>query len=160
MTTRQATLRTNYPATIEPLATPKPRRGEDELCQTARPTIGRAGPRSSGSRVPGRVAALNAFPAVGMPVTETVGQVCPGKREVHLSPDLCNKAPFGVKRSEINGTWQVTLNLGWHEADGTILLFSINILSPLQAVLLDSMYRVVHELYRDTPPTAIELPNE
>ena len=34
---------------------------------------------------------LNGFTALGIPVTETVGWVCPGKREVRPSTDLCNK---------------------------------------------------------------------
>ena len=39
-----------------------------------------------------RVAVLNGFTALGIPVTEAVGSVCPGKGEVRLSPDLCNRA--------------------------------------------------------------------
>jgi len=34
---------------------------------------------------------LNGFTALGIPVTETVGWVCPGKREVRPSTDLCNR---------------------------------------------------------------------
>ena len=40
-----------------------------------------------------RVAVLNGFTALGIPVTKTVGQVWPGKGEIRLLPDMCNKAP-------------------------------------------------------------------
>lgn len=39
-----------------------------------------------------RVAVLNGFTALGRPITEAVGQVRPGKGEVRLSPNLCNRA--------------------------------------------------------------------
>jgi hypothetical protein len=40
-----------------------------------------------------RVAILNAFTALGTPITEVAGKVCPGKGHVRPSPDLCNRAP-------------------------------------------------------------------
>jgi len=40
------------------------------------------------SEFPVRVAALNGLTALGIPVTQAVGQVCPGKGKVRLSPDL------------------------------------------------------------------------
>lgn len=39
-----------------------------------------------------RVAVLNGFTALGTPITEVAGQVCPRKGEVRPSPDLCNRA--------------------------------------------------------------------
>jgi len=36
-----------------------------------------------------RVAVLNGFTALGIPVTEAVGKLCPGKGEPCPSPDLC-----------------------------------------------------------------------
>ena len=41
-----------------------------------------------------RIAVLNRYTALGIPVTEAVRQVCLGKEGVHPSPDLCNKAIF------------------------------------------------------------------
>ena len=40
-----------------------------------------------------RVAVLNGFSALGIPVTEAVVSICPGKGELRMSPDLCNRAP-------------------------------------------------------------------
>ena len=45
-----------------------------------------------------RVAVLNGYTALGMPLTEAVGQVCPGNGAVRLSLDLCNK---GLSRLQI-----------------------------------------------------------
>jgi hypothetical protein len=39
-----------------------------------------------------RIAVLNGCTALGIPVTEPVGQVCPGKGEPRHSADLCNRA--------------------------------------------------------------------
>jgi hypothetical protein len=39
-----------------------------------------------------RIAVLNGYTALGIPVTEPVGQVCPGKGEPRHSADLCNRA--------------------------------------------------------------------
>ena len=39
-----------------------------------------------------RVAVLNGFTALGTPITEVAGQVCPGKGEARPSLDLCNRA--------------------------------------------------------------------
>lgn len=39
-----------------------------------------------------RFAVLNGFTALGTPITEAKGQVCPGKGEHWPSPDLCNRA--------------------------------------------------------------------
>ena len=36
-----------------------------------------------------RVAVLNGFTALGTPITEVAGWVCPGKGDVRPSPDLC-----------------------------------------------------------------------
>jgi hypothetical protein len=44
-----------------------------------------------------RAAVLNGYTALGIPVTEPVGQVCPGKGEVRASPTLRNKAHQGDK---------------------------------------------------------------
>ena len=38
-----------------------------------------------------RIAVLNGYTALGIPVTEAVGQVCPGKGGVRPSADLCNR---------------------------------------------------------------------
>lgn len=40
-----------------------------------------------------RVAALNGFASLGIPVPETVGCVCQGKGEPRLSTGLFNRAP-------------------------------------------------------------------
>ena len=40
-----------------------------------------------------RVAALNKYTALGIPVTKVVGSFRPGKGEVPSRPDLYNKAP-------------------------------------------------------------------
>jgi|GEM_PF-6477937 len=39
-----------------------------------------------------RVAVLNGFTALGTPITEAARQVCPGKGETRLSPEVCNRA--------------------------------------------------------------------
>ena len=39
-----------------------------------------------------RIAVLNGYTALGIPVTEAVGYVCPGKGEPRPSADLCNRA--------------------------------------------------------------------
>lgn len=39
-----------------------------------------------------RVAVLNGYTALGIPVTKVVGYVCPGIGEVRPSDDLCNRA--------------------------------------------------------------------
>lgn len=39
-----------------------------------------------------RMAVLNRYTALGVPVTEAVGKVCPGKGGVRSKPDLCYKA--------------------------------------------------------------------
>ena len=41
-----------------------------------------------------RIAVLNGDTALGIPVTEPVGSVCPGIGEARLSADLCNRASF------------------------------------------------------------------
>ena len=46
---------------------------------------------------PVRVAVLNSFTAISIPVTEAVGQVCPGKGQVRLSSNLCNRAGHNLK---------------------------------------------------------------
>ena len=38
-----------------------------------------------------RVAVLNGFTALGIPVTKVMGQVCPGKAELRPSADLRNR---------------------------------------------------------------------
>jgi hypothetical protein len=40
-----------------------------------------------------RVAVLNGFTALGTPITEATGYVCPGRGELRPSADLCNRAP-------------------------------------------------------------------
>ena len=40
-----------------------------------------------------RVAVMNGFTALGIPVTETVGSVCPGKGDIQPSVALCNRVP-------------------------------------------------------------------
>ena len=40
-----------------------------------------------------RVAVLNGFTAIGIPVTEAMGQVCPGKGEDRPSP-ICATEPW------------------------------------------------------------------
>ena len=45
-----------------------------------------------------RIAVLNGYTALGIPVTETVGQVCPGKGEARLSADLRNRVPGRATR--------------------------------------------------------------
>lgn len=44
-----------------------------------------------------RVAVLNGSTALGIPLTEAVGQVRPGIGEPRLSPDLCNRATGYLK---------------------------------------------------------------
>ena len=39
-----------------------------------------------------RIAVLNGYTALGIPVTEAVGKVRPGKGELRTSADLCNRA--------------------------------------------------------------------
>ena len=39
-----------------------------------------------------RIAVLNRYTALGIPVTEPVGQIRLGKGEVRSGPDLCNRA--------------------------------------------------------------------
>ncbi len=46
-----------------------------------------------------RVAVPNGFTALGIPVTEARGQVCPGKAEIISEPELCNSATLAVNRS-------------------------------------------------------------
>jgi len=43
-----------------------------------------------------RIAVLNRYTALGIPVTEPVGLVRMGKGEERPSPDLCNKASNGT----------------------------------------------------------------
>jgi hypothetical protein len=40
-----------------------------------------------------RVAVLNGYTALGIPVTKVAGKVCPGIGAVRPSADLCNRAP-------------------------------------------------------------------
>ena len=44
-----------------------------------------------------RVAALNKYTALGIPVTEVIGSFRPGKGEVPSRPDLYNKAHWNKK---------------------------------------------------------------
>ncbi len=45
-----------------------------------------------------RVAVLNGFTTLGMPIAKAVGQVCPGKAEVRWSPNLGNGAASAQTR--------------------------------------------------------------
>jgi hypothetical protein len=45
-----------------------------------------------------RIAVLNRYTALGIPLTEAVGYIRLGKGEVRHSTDLCNKATLGLKR--------------------------------------------------------------
>ena len=45
-----------------------------------------------------RVAVLNGFTALGIPVTKVTVEVCPGEGEVRPSADLCNRATCRGKR--------------------------------------------------------------
>ena len=40
-----------------------------------------------------RVAVLNGYTALGIPVTKVAAQVCPGEGALRPSADLCNRAP-------------------------------------------------------------------
>ena len=44
-----------------------------------------------------RAAVLNGFTALGIPVTNVVGYVCPGEGAVRPSADLCKRAPYRPK---------------------------------------------------------------
>ena len=44
------------------------------------------------AELPVQVAVLNGFTAISIPVTGAVGQVRPGKGQVRLSSNLCNRA--------------------------------------------------------------------
>lgn len=44
-----------------------------------------------------RIALLNRYAAIEIPITEPAGQICPGKGEVRLQPDLRNKASSNMK---------------------------------------------------------------
>ena len=50
-----------------------------------------------------RVAVFNGFTTLGTPVTDAVGQVCPGKGQARPSPDLSNKAG-GPRHADIENS--------------------------------------------------------
>lgn len=102
-----------YPmAAMEWLSPPTPRRDQDALCETTGPepsshtfcecVAGRGMARDFARQVAEiqiHIAVPNRYTALGIPVTEPVGLVRPGKGEERPSPDLCNKAVSTNKSS-------------------------------------------------------------
>lgn len=78
VTPLSACLATAPPSAIEKISPPRPRLNQDAVRRNAGSAADVRGLRPPGRRDPGRIAVLNGYAALGVSVTEPVGEVYPG----------------------------------------------------------------------------------